>query len=180
RPLRLRRAIGRRAGFGGFSFTFSSILNLPSPLERNDRSFLQGPRSPDKPGLKLAAFFNPEGAENAEKTGTNCNDHCEAAGFQVTPPSEVSKTFVLARFQMVAWRASVARMPPKSSSRGEWIVAQCAPPSVVSRMVPARPTIQQTFSEGAEPAVRSANTLLVCRSQEPPSSAENSIMPAWP
>src|SRR5256886_12628193 len=46
--------------------------------------------------------------------------------------------------------------------------------------LPICPTIQQTFSEGAEPAVRSANTLLVCRSQEAPSSAENSIMPAWP
>src|SRR5215469_538384 len=47
-------------------------------------------------------------------------------------------------------------------------------------MVPARPTIQQTLSEGAEPAVRSANTLLICRDQEAPPSVENSIMPVWP
>src|SRR5215472_9931284 len=47
-------------------------------------------------------------------------------------------------------------------------------------MVPARPTIQQIFSEGAEPAVRSASTLLVCRDQDAPPSLENSIMPAWP
>src|SRR5215831_7414319 len=60
------------------------------------------------------------------------------------------------------------------------MVAQCAPASLVRRMVPARPTIQQTLSEGAEPAVRSASLLLICRDQEAPPSAENSIMPAWP
>src|SRR5207245_9665852 len=76
--------------------------------------------------------------------------------------------------------ASVARTPPKSSTSGEWMMAQCAPASVVRRMVPARPSIQQTLSEGAEPAVRSANTLLVCRDQEAPPSLENSIMPACP
>src|SRR5215472_7497778 len=107
-------------------------------------------------------------------------NHCEVAGLQVPPPSAVSKTFVLPRFQMVAWSASVARTPPKSSSSGEWSTAQCEPASVVRRMVPARPTIQQTFSEGAEPAVRSTTTLLLCRDQEAPPSLENSIMPAWP
>src|SRR5215467_4613727 len=71
-------------------------------------------------------------------------------------------------------------MPPKSSASGERRVAQCAPASVVRRMVPVRPTIQQTLSEGADPAVRSANTLLTCRDQEVPPSLENSIMPAWP
>src|SRR5215472_8136758 len=117
------------------------------------------------------------------KTENRANEtlgHCEAGGFQVMPPSEVSRVLVLARFQMVAWRASVARTPPKSSPSGEWMVTQCAPASVVSKMVPAWPTTQQTFSEGAEPAVRSANTLLICRNQEAPPSVENSIMPAWP
>src|SRR6516162_3473120 len=57
---------------------------------------------------------------------------------------------------------------------------QLAPASVVRRMVPARPTIQQTVSEGADPAVRSANTLLVCRNHEAPLSLEYSIMPDWP
>src|SRR5215472_3218053 len=107
-------------------------------------------------------------------------NHCEVAGLQVPPPSAVSKTFVLPRFQTVAWSASVARTPPKSSSSGEWSTAQCEPASVDRRMVPARPTIQQTFSEGAEPAVRSASTLLVCRDQDAPPSLENSITPAWP
>src|SRR5215472_1861503 len=60
------------------------------------------------------------------------------------------------------------------------MIAQCEPASVVRRMVPARPTIQQTLSEGAEPAARSASTLLVCRNQEAPPSLEYSIMPAWP
>src|SRR5438874_4279067 len=59
--------------------------------------------------------------------------HCEAAGFQLTPPSAVSKTFVLPRFQMAAWNASVARTPPRSSSSGEWRRAQCEPASVVRR-----------------------------------------------
>src|SRR5215469_17643139 len=107
-------------------------------------------------------------------------NHCEVVGFQLTPPSAVSKTLVLPRFQMVAWSASVARTPPRSSSSGEWRTAQCEPASVVRRMVPARPTIQQIFPEGAEPAVRSTTTLLLCRDQEAPPSFENSIMPAWP
>src|SRR5207253_11030602 len=68
----------------------------------------------------------------------------------------------------------------RSSDLGEWRRAQCEPASVVRRMVPARPTIQQTFSEGAAPAVRSTTTLLDCRDQEAPPSPENSIMPAWP
>src|SRR5205807_6167114 len=106
--------------------------------------------------------------------------HCEAAGFQLTPPSAVSKTFVLPRFQMAAWNASVARTPPRSSSSGEWRRAQCEPASVVRRMVPARPTIQQTLSEEAAPAVRSTSTLLVCRDQEAPPSLENSTLPAGP
>src|SRR5215470_13772597 len=71
-------------------------------------------------------------------------------------------------------------MPPKSSTSGEWIALQCTPASVVRRMVPARPTIQQTLSEGAEPPVRSANTLLTCRDQEAPPSLENSIIPTCP
>src|SRR2546430_1964434 len=92
----------------------------------------------------------------------------------------VSKIFVLPEFQTMAWSASVARTPPKSSSSGEWRMAQCEPASMVRRIVPARPTIQQTLSEGAEPDVRSTSTLLVCRVQEVPPSLENSIMPARP
>src|SRR5262249_42777578 len=109
------------------------------------------------------------------------NDHCEAAGFQVRPPSEVSKSFVLPRFQMTAWSASVARTPPTSSwSSEECTTDQSEPASLVSRIVPARPTIQQTLSEGAEPAVNSAATLLICRAHDAPPSLENSIMPRWP
>src|SRR5689334_19593828 len=106
--------------------------------------------------------------------------HCDVAGFHVAPPSEVTKAFLFARFQMVALRPSVARTPPKSSSSGEWTVAQCAPASVVSRMVAARPTTQHTLSEGAEPAVKSTRTLLICRDHEAPASLENSIIPVWP
>src|ERR1700676_1883266 len=47
-------------------------------------------------------------------------------------------------------------------------------------MVPARPTIQQTFSEGEEPARRSVITPLGCRIQVFPASAEKSMSPAGP
>jgi len=47
-------------------------------------------------------------------------------------------------------------------------------------MAPARPTIQQTFSEGAEPVSKSTSTPLVCRDQEEPPSLENSIWPLRP
>jgi len=42
-------------------------------------------------------------------------------GVQVSPPSFVSKLLVFRAFQMVAWSASVARTPPRSSESGEWI-----------------------------------------------------------
>src|ERR1700740_844964 len=57
---------------------------------------------------------------------------------------------------------------------------QYSPASVVRRMVPARPTTQQTLGEGEEPEVRSATTLLACRTHDVPPSLENSMRPAWP
>ena len=57
---------------------------------------------------------------------------------------------------------------------------QCLPPSVVRRRVPALPAIQQTLSEGAEPARRSAVTPLFCGFQVLPASVERSIFPAGP
>src|SRR5947207_8916436 len=100
--------------------------------------------------------------------------------FQVRPPSLVSKFLVFRAFQIVACCASVARIPPRSSARGDEIEAQCAPPSVVRRRAPRRPTIQQILSEGAEPPSNSASTPLVCRDQEAPPSPENSIRPERP
>jgi len=70
--------------------------------------------------------------------------HGFGTGFQVRPPSLVSKLFVARAFQMVAWSASVARIPPRSSASGEGIIFQWAPPSVVRRTAPTWPTIQQT------------------------------------
>src|ERR1700687_2302875 len=99
---------------------------------------------------------------------------------QVTPPSLVWKLFVSLTFQIVAWSASVSRIPPRSSPIGEVITFQCAPPSVVRSTAPARPTIQQTLSEGAEPVHKSTITPVVCRDQDLPLSLENSILPARP
>src|SRR5215467_13317503 len=81
---------------------------------------------------------------------------------------------------MAACNASVARTPAKSSPSGEWRMVQCAPESTVRRIVPARPTIQQTLSEGAEPAVSSTATLLFCGVQVAPPSLENAMRPAGP
>src|SRR5260370_33449739 len=106
--------------------------------------------------------------------------HCFGTGFQVRPTSLVTKLLVFRAFQIVACCASVARMPPRSSDRGDEINVQCAPPSVVSRMAPARPTIQQTLSEGAEPVSKSANTPLVCPHPSAPPSLQNSTNPPHP
>src|SRR5260370_39719884 len=113
-------------------------------------------------------------------SGRGIPHHGFGTGFQVWPPSLVSKLLVLRAFQMVACSASEARMPPRSSGNGEEINGQCAPPSVVRRMAPTRPTIQQTLSEGPEPVTKSASTPLVCRDQDVPLLVENSIMPARP
>src|SRR5712692_9494752 len=51
---------------------------------------------------------------------------------------------------------------------------------MVRRMVPSRPTTQQTISEGAEPASRSAWTLLVWASHVRPSFRERAIAPPAP
>src|SRR5712664_241579 len=65
-------------------------------------------------------------------------------GVQVRPPSLVSRLLVFRAFQMVAWSASVARTPPRSSASGDGMTFQWVPPSVVRRMAPTRPTIQHT------------------------------------
>src|SRR5713101_6796620 len=70
-------------------------LDLPSRLERYRLNFLQG-------------------TTGAEASYQGC-----ATGFQVWPPSLVSKPFVLPAFQIVAWSASEARTPPRSSARGD-------------------------------------------------------------
>src|SRR5260370_21562160 len=67
-----------------------------------------------------------------------------------------------------------------SSCTGARNFCQCAPPSVVRRIVPLLPTIQQTFSEGAEPPSRSVVTGLGCKVHVFPASEENSMMPACP
>src|SRR5207248_11318138 len=80
----------------------------------------------------------------------------------------------------VACCALTANTEVKSSRIGGSTFVQCAPPSVVRRIVPAFPTIQQTVSEGAEPAIRSVVTPLVCKFQVAPVSAERSIRPLEP
>src|SRR5215470_3437804 len=59
-------------------------------------------------------------------------------------------------------------------------MVQCEPESTVRRIVPPRPTIQQTLSEGAEPAISSTETLLFCGAQVAPPSLENTMNPAGP
>src|SRR5215467_3595248 len=59
-------------------------------------------------------------------------------------------------------------------------MVQCEPESTVRRIVPARPTIQQTLSEGAEPEVSSTCTLLAWRTHVAPLSFENTMRPAGP
>src|SRR5208283_5409963 len=71
-------------------------------------------------------------------------------------------------------------MPPKSSGIGEYNNIQCFPPSVVRSSVPDLPITQQTLSEVAEPAVRSAVTPLCCGLQVLPRSLLRSILPASP
>src|SRR6202158_1273549 len=115
-----------------------------------------------------------------DNSGWGPPDHGCGTRFQVRPPSLVSKLLVLRAFQIVACSASAARIPPRSSDIGEEINVQCAPPSVVKRMAPPRPTIQQTLSEGAEPVSKSASTPLFWRDQEEPPSLENSIRPLRP
>src|SRR5208283_2090596 len=103
-----------------------------------------------------------------------------ASSVQVSPPSLVSKLLLLGASQMAACCSSRARTPPRSSAMGEAICFQSVPPSVVRRRVPALPAIQQTLSEGAEPARRSAVTPLVCSFQDLPASVECSNFPAGP
>src|SRR5579863_369564 len=65
-----------------------------------------------------------------------------------------------------------------SSVVGEESFGQCLPPSVVRRMVPLRPAIQQILLEGAEPARKSATTGIFWRLQFAPASTEPSTIPA--
>src|SRR5712664_1175804 len=108
------------------------------------------------------------------------SSHGWTTGCQVKAPSLVAKYFVPRAFQMVACSASAARIPPRSSFSGEESNFQCAPASVVKRMAPARPMIQQTLSDVAEPLSRSTRTPLGWRIQECPPSGENSMRPARP
>src|SRR5690349_15026321 len=97
---------------------------------------------------------------------------------QVSPPSVVWNLAFGA--ETVAWCASTAKMERRSSCEGGRNFCQWAPASVVRRRAPARPTIQQIVSEGAEPASKSVTTPLGCRAQNFPASDENWMMPAWP
>src|SRR3970282_944232 len=80
---------------------------------------------------------------------------------------------------MVAARALRATTETQSFSAGEETFSQCSP-SVVLRMAPARPTIQQTFSAGEEPARSSVVTGDACDPQDWPASSERSIRPPGP
>src|SRR5580704_4897624 len=78
---------------------------------------------------------------------------------------------------MVASWATTAATAVMSSVVGEGTFIQRLPLSVVSRMVPARPTTQQVWAEGAEPASRSAATPVFCTVQVAPASAERWTIP---
>src|SRR5258707_15006044 len=67
-----------------------------------------------------------------------------------------------------------------SSCTGARNFCQCEPASAVRRIVPLPPTIQQTFSEGAEPPSRSVVTPLGCKGHVFPASEENWMTPACP
>lgn len=104
---------------------------------------------------------------------------------QAAPPSVVSNVLLTpvcwsATNQIVAWKASLARTPVRSLVTGEFSFIQCSPPSVVRKMVPELPTIQQTFAETAEPAKRSVSTPLTCGVHVTPLSFELSSDPAGP
>src|SRR5260370_15568146 len=109
---------------------------------------------------------------------TNYPSHSGARFFQVAPLSMV--WYVPCAGETVACRASTANTDAKSSTMGGRTFTQWLPPSVVRKIVPARPTTQHTLSEGAEPASKSVMTPLVCRVQVAPLSAECSMMPAVP
>src|SRR4029077_2211167 len=67
-----------------------------------------------------------------------------------------------------------------SSCTGARNFCQCAPASVVRRIVPLLPTIQQTLSVGAEPPSKSVVTPLGCKVHVFPASGEYSMRPACP
>src|ERR1700676_2524011 len=104
--------------------------------------------------------------------------HSGASFFHVAPPSLV--WYVPRGGDTVAWRALTANTDAKSSTMGGGTFDQWVPPSVVRRMVPARPTSQQTSSEVAEPASKSATTPVDCKVHVAPASLEYSTMPAVP
>src|SRR6202166_1661296 len=104
--------------------------------------------------------------------------HSGASFFHVAPASLV--WYVPFAGDTVAWRAFTANTEAKSSTMGGGTFDQWAPPSVVRKMVPARPTIQQILSEVAEPASKSATTPVDCQAQVAPESVECSTRPAAP
>src|SRR5579859_1392598 len=82
--------------------------------------------------------------------------------------------------QIHACMASAARTPVRLFVTGESSLVQCAPPSVVRRMVPELPTTQQTLADGADPASKSVLTPLVCSVHLRPLSDECSREPDGP
>src|SRR6266478_8611676 len=104
--------------------------------------------------------------------------HSGANLFQVAPPSVVwNEPFVS---DTEARRASTATTVRMSSCTGARSFCQCAPASVVRRIVPLLPTIQQTLSVGAEPPSRSVVTGPACRVHVFPALEEISMTPACP
>src|SRR4051794_14910639 len=69
-------------------------------------------------------------------------------------------------------------MEVRSTVAGGFTFSQCAPASVVRKIVPLPPTIQQMSRVGADPVSRSLTTPLDCTSQVAPESVECSMIPA--
>src|SRR4029077_16690028 len=78
----------------------------------------------------------------------------------VSPPSAVPNTRPSAAVTE-AWVPSAALTSTRSTAAGEEAFIQCSP-SVVCSTIPACPTTQQTFADGAEPASSAAAGFWIC------------------
>src|SRR5260370_3180603 len=140
------------------------------------------PRAPSGSGNSHRIDLFPDLLPRLERGRRNFlqtdSPYSGASFFQVAPPSMV--WYVPCTGETVACRASTANIDAKSSTMGGRTFTQWAPPSAVRKMVPARPTIQHTLSEGAEPASKSVITPLLCRVHVAPLSAGCSMRPAAP
>src|SRR5260370_8383116 len=110
----------------GNSHRIDLFPDLLPRLERGRRNFLQSRLAGAQPCC----------------APTNYPSHSWASFFQVSPASMV--WYVPCAGETVACRASTANTEAKSSTTGGRTFTQWAPPSLVRKIVPARPTTQHT------------------------------------